>query len=597
MIETLAKSGSRLVMAFIAAAVLLGAYVTAQIRLDGPIDRVESLQDELLADILPPPAFVVEPFLLTTLLIEDPSAQGALERLAALEAEASTRRTYWKTAPLPDEVRPQTTRTLQDAEAFWAAVDGAFLPALRAGDMARARDIHTHRLLPLYQRQQQQVLALVEQSNRFREHHAAYTNRAMMLSMLVLGLLMLGIFLVVGIAARTISRRVVRPLLDTSAVLQRMAGGDLDSSVEGADRGDEIGQICRAAETFRLAGVAKRSADAEQQRVVEALTAALARLAEGDLEYRIVEPLPGAYEGLRADFNESVSSLARSIAAVRVGAGGVMRSLADLRAASADLAQRNEVQAESLGRTAATMDSVTRGVSETAQGAASAQELILRAHGKATDGGDVVRRAVAAMGAIERSSTEIAQIIAVIDGIAFQTNLLALNAGVEAARAGSAGSGFAVVAGEVRALAQRCTDAARTITDLIEASSREVGTGVDLVGRTGAILDDMLSEFGAITGRMAEIAGVADAQAHHLIEVNRAVADMDRMTQQNAAMVEQSSAATRSLADEAVRLSELVSTFRTRDGDLRPAQAAHPEHARRTSAVAAGQQGEGRAAA
>lgn len=585
MIEAYAKRGSRLVMIFIAAAVLLGAYVTAQVRLNGPIDRVESLQNELLADILPPPAFVVEPFLLTTLLVEDRAHPGAIERLKALKAETMARRDYWKTAPLPEEVSDQTATTIKEAEAFWQAVDTEFLPALTSGDVDRARQVHRERLLPLYNHQQQNVLTLVGQSNAFRQDYAAYTERTMIVSLAILAVLMLGIIAVVGFAARLVSQRVVRPLLSVSATLHRMAAGDLETVVDGTDLPDEIGEICRAAETFRAAGVAKREADEEQRRVVEELTRALACMAKGDLEYRIRTPFSPTYEGLRADFNQSVSSLARSIGDVRVGAASVMRSLADLRAAADDLAKRNEVQAESLARTAATMNSVTRGVSETAAGAAGAQSLIVRAHGKASDGGDVVRRAVAAMAAIEKSSTEIAQIIAVIDGIAFQTSLLALNAGVEAARAGQAGSGFAVVAGEVRALAQRCTEAAQTITELIGSSSHEVSTGVTLVGETGSILEDLLGEFDAITDRMAEIAGVADTQARHLGEVNRAVADMDGMTQQNAAMVEQSSAATRSLADEAVKLTELVSAFRTRDVDARSTHVGQPEALRRTTLV------------
>ncbi len=585
MIEEQARKGVRLVLLVIAAAVALGAFLTAQIRLEGPIDRVDSLQDELLADILPPPAFVVEPFLLTTLMLEEPSARWTHGRLKELEAEAIARRAYWKTAPLPDEVRPQTDRTIGEAEAFWKAVNEEFLPAINAGDVARARAIHRATLEPLYLSQHEDVLKLVNQSNAFRESHAAHTDRMMTVSLVVLGLLVAAVTGVVAMAATLISRRVVKPLLETSAVLHRMAEGDLEEPVRGSERADEIGEICRAAETFRVAGVAKRAAEAEQKRVVEALTTALAHLAKGNLEHRIVEPFAPEYEALRTDFNQAVSSLAGSIGTVRVGASSLMRSLADLRAASTDLAHRNEVQANSLATTAMTMNTVTRGVADTAEGAAEAKGLIGRAHGKATEGGDVVRQAIAAMAAIERSSTEIAQIIAVIDGIAFQTNLLALNAGVEAARAGSAGSGFAVVAGEVRALAQRCTDAARTITDLITASSQEVRSGVDLVGGTGTILEDLVSEFGAINDRMTEIAGVAEAQASHLIEVNRAVSDMDRMTQQNAAMVEQSTAATQSLADEATRLSELVSAFRTRNVETRPQHVIHPEGMRRTTAI------------
>jgi methyl-accepting chemotaxis protein len=250
------------------------------------------------------------------------------------------------------------------------------------------------------------------------------------------------------------------------------------------------------------------------------------------------------------------------IGTVRATALGVTTSSDEIRAASEDLALRNEQQAASLEETAASVGTLATITRQSADRALSSKRAIDESHDHAVQGGAVVRKAVEAMGAIEKSSSEITQIIDVIDGIAFQTNLLALNAGVEAARAGEAGKGFAVVANEVRALAQRSADAARDIKGLIDNSTRHVSEGVSLVGETGSLLAAIVEQIGTIAGQISEISGMTASQATNIDQVNSAVGAIDKMTQQNAAMVEQATAATRSLATEAQRLGELVSQFR-----------------------------------
>jgi methyl-accepting chemotaxis protein len=257
----------------------------------------------------------------------------------------------------------------------------------------------------------------------------------------------------------------------------------------------------------------------------------------------------------------------------------VRTSSDEIRAASEDLALRNEQQAASLEETAASVGTTVSLTRQSAENAAGAKQAIAQTHRRATDGGEVVGKAVAAMGAIEQSAREITQIIDVIDGIAFQTNLLALNAGVEAARAGEAGKGFAVVANEVRALAQRSAEAARDIKALIDKSTAHVGDGVSLVGETGTLLAEIVAQVGAVTAQVNDIAETAAGQASNLEQVNVAVGTIDRMTQQNAAMVEQATAATRSLSSEAQRLAELVAQFRvsgTGEAFTAPAPAALP---------------------
>ncbi|QQN73379.1 methyl-accepting chemotaxis protein [Croceicoccus sp. YJ47] len=299
--------------------------------------------------------------------------------------------------------------------------------------------------------------------------------------------------------------------------------------------------------------------------VIESMSKSLARLAEGDLTTRMSE-LPSEFAQAEKDFNTAMESLQETMLAVISGVQSMSTASAEIRAASDDLANRNEQQAASLEETAAAMNQVTGIVKETAGRVIEVQRSISAAHEEATDGGKVVEKATAAMGEIETSSQEISQIISVIDGIAFQTNLLALNAGVEAARAGDAGKGFAVVANEVRALAQRSADAAKDIKDLITNSSKQVTNGVKLVGETGELLTKIVGRVGEVSASVDEIAVSAETQSTNLTQVNLAVGRMDTMTQQNAAMVEESTAAARSLANESQELTELVSTFRTSEG-------------------------------
>jgi methyl-accepting chemotaxis protein len=356
---------------------------------------------------------------------------------------------------------------------------------------------------------------------------------------------------------------VCRSYIETVVRMEGLAAGDISSPVRRIDHTDCVGRMTQAMNTFRTNALRLQEAEADQSsRVVETLSDALNRLAEGDLTHRIAAMPPGEHERLGEAFNASVARLETMISAVRATASGVRTSSDEIRAASEDLALRNEQQAASLEETAASVGTTVALTRQSADSAGAARHAIAQTHARATEGGAVVGKAVAAMGAIEQSAKEITQIIDVIDGIAFQTNLLALNAGVEAARAGEAGKGFAVVANEVRALAQRSAEAARDIKALIDKSTAHVGDGVSLVGETGTLLAEIVSQVGAVTQQVSEIAETAAAQASNLEQVNVAVGTIDRMTQQNAAMVEEATAATRSLSSEAQRLGELVAQFR-----------------------------------
>ena len=385
-------------------------------------------------------------------------------------------------------------------------------------------------------------------------------------AMIALALVTLCFCGLLGWVARYFFTGIVRPVERISQTLRRMATGDYDVTIEPPASEDEIAEIVRAAGAFHASGLVARKAEQEQTRVVTALGGGLSSLAEGDLTARIAEPFAPAYEALRKTFNDTMERLSTLMQSVTASAASVSTGAAEIRAASDDLALRNEQQAASIEETATSMNQVTGIVKGTANSATEVQHTIASAHAEANDGGAVVKRAISAMDAIEQSSQEITQIINVIDGIAFQTNLLALNAGVEAARAGDAGKGFAVVANEVRALAQRSADAAKDIKALITTSSEQVANGVTLVGETGSLLEKIVSRVGEVSMLVEGIARTSEEQAENLEQVNTAVGEMDRMTQQNAAMVEQSTAAARSLAEEAGELTRLVAHFRTAAG-------------------------------
>jgi len=298
---------------------------------------------------------------------------------------------------------------------------------------------------------------------------------------------------------------------------------------------------------------------------VERIANGLSRLAEGNLEHRIETEFISALEPLRVDFNASLEALERSISAVSGNTLAIRSGAGEISSAADDLARRTEQQASSLEETAAALEEITVTVKKTAEGAKHARDIVSTAKVDADKSGEVVREAMAAMTGIDKSSKQISEIIGVIDEIAFQTNLLALNAGVEAARAGDAGRGFAVVASEVRALAQRSAQAAKEIKGLISASTAQVDQGVRLVTRTGEALGRIVAQVIEINTVITDIAASAQEQSTGLEQVNTAVNEMDRVTQKNAAMVEEMTAAAHGLAGESEELGQLVARYQIRE--------------------------------
>jgi methyl-accepting chemotaxis protein len=301
---------------------------------------------------------------------------------------------------------------------------------------------------------------------------------------------------------------------------------------------------------------------AAQDLVVSSLADGLRKLSDGDLENQIDQEFADEYEQLRHDFNGAVAKLKETISVIITTADGIRQGSGEISKATGDLSKRTENQAATLEETAAALDQITATVKQSAESANEANTVASAAQKEAQESGEVVSETVTAMGEIEKSAGQISQIIGVIDDIAFQTNLLALNAGVEAARAGDAGRGFAVVAQEVRALAQRSSDAAKEIKGLITASSEHVGTGVELVGRAGQALEKIVERVESINSLVSNIAVSANEQSDSLAEANTAVNNMDQVTQQNASMVEETTAASHTLNGDANELMRQVSHFK-----------------------------------
>ena len=563
MIRDMVRKGG---MAIIAALLVLGvasAFGMNAIRLGGTLHERQSLTNEFVADIMPPPAYVIEPMLMVTRLMRDPGSVGEVkERLGRLEKSYRERMAYWKASMLePDLLGRLQDDTGKSAEAFWSVVNEDLLPAVERGDIAAAEAAYAD-ATAAFERHRGAIEGLTLSGV---ERSAQSTNSAVVLTnwtLIGLAMLCIAMIAIVHMGLRLLMARALDPLLAVASTMRAMADGDLDHGRTDQHREDEVGDMTRSIEMFRSAAKKQRMTEQEQAEVVLAITTGLEAMAAGDLTHRITERFAAAFEGLRSAYNQTADALSQVLRDVSGTAARVATGSREIGAASSDLAQRNVHQAAHVEETLAAMNQVSGLISGTADGASRAHDAIEEAHNEASESGAIVSTAIEAMAAIEASSSEISQIISLIDGIAFQTNLLALNAGVEAARAGEAGRGFAVVASEVRALAQRSAEASADIRRLISASGTQVAQGVGLVNQTGEALGRMLQRMIEIRDQIEEIATGATHQAATLTQISVTTREMDTVTQQNAAMAEESDAAARSLANEANQLSALVSRFR-----------------------------------
>lgn len=374
-----------------------------------------------------------------------------------------------------------------------------------------------------------------------------------------------GVLIATFFSIRALTRRVGY----LSENVTKIAGGDYSAGNLQTATGDELGDIARMLEDLKLVlaqgetATKDNEAQAEQLRLVmEQLSAALELLADGNLDCALDAPLPGKYEELRSHFNQTITVLRKIIADVSSSSVEIESDTSALSSAAEELSHRTENQAATLEETAAAMHEITSSVQTTAKEAQEIVGSIDTMRAGAERGGEVKERAVQAMATIEESSKQIASIIRVMEDIAFQTNLLALNAGVEAARAGEVGRGFAVVASEVRSLAQRSSDSAGEIRDLISASTRSVTNGVELVTELGGSIDEILGHVMDITGRVQNIAAASGEQSTALGEINTGINELDMVTQKNAGMVLEFTEAGKALNQNASTLRGLVAHFK-----------------------------------
>ncbi|MEM6481863.1 MAG: methyl-accepting chemotaxis protein [Pseudomonadota bacterium] len=379
-------------------------------------------------------------------------------------------------------------------------------------------------------------------------------------------------FLTLLVSGYLVKKTITKPLGTIGGHLGTIIDGDYDREVAFSNRQDELGTFARAIETLQerlkesraIQQNREREQD-EQQSVVSALRDGLNCLAEQDLTRTINQVFAEEYEELREDFNKGVNELRDIVSVVMNTTSTVRGGAEEISASSDDLARRTETQAAALEETSATLTEITQSVSESANTVREVEKIVLEAQDHTAKSDVVVQDAVGAMSEIEASSQQISSIISMIDDIAFQTNLLALNAGVEAARAGEAGRGFAVVATEVRTLAQRSADAAKEIKALITKSAEQVDRGVNLVRDAGDALSEISSQVSNISGLVSGIATSAGEQASGISEIATSVTQLENVTQQNAAMVEESTAAGHMLREQSAELAKLIGQFRVSD--------------------------------
>jgi len=373
-----------------------------------------------------------------------------------------------------------------------------------------------------------------------------------------------------------IGRTISKPVLAVGTAMDRIAEHDYEAEIPCVNRGDEIGQMAQRLAFFRdqldeeeKLREMREEEDVKRRDLVHQLGQGLADLADGRVDRSIdIQQFESGTEGIEIinDFNKVVLNLRQILSTATRTAESVRNSSEEIAEVVIDQSKRSEAQAVTLEESAAAIETLFGSVEQTAANAADAKKRILENREQAQSGGDVVEQTVQAMKNIETSSNQITAIIGVIDDIAFQTNLLALNAGVEAARAGEAGRGFAVVASEVRALAQRASSSANEIKDLITRSGEQVTSGSRLVNEAGGALHDIIDGINHASDLVSQIATSSRAQADNLAEIKESVRDLDRVTQRNAAMIEESSAASRSLSDEARRLSTTLQVFTLTEG-------------------------------
>ena len=508
----LSKRLSVLIALFSAGFIIYGAWsfkTLDELKVGGPVYQRIVQGKDLVADVLPPPEYILESYLVVFQIMatEDPGEQEKLiGHFKELKKDYDTRHVFWGKEGLDSDIADALlNKAHEPAQTFYNTAFDEFIPAAQKQDKD-AMTAAMQKMKISYATHLAAINKLVDLTNKRSDAFETESkNRITMASILLLAILIISLSIGV-IGAILIAQSIVQPLNDAVKIAKIVASGDLTSDIS-SNFTDEPGQLLQA-------------------------------------------------------LSEMNSSLAMTVEKVRNSTEIMATASEEIATGNLDLSSRTEEQASSLQETASAMEELTSTVKQNADNARQANQLVVSASDVAVSGGIVVRNVVETMGSIKDSSRKIVDIISVIDGIAFQTNILALNAAVEAARAGEQGRGFAVVAAEVRNLAHRSASAAKEIKALIEDSVEKVNTGSELVDQAGATMDNIVTSVKHVLDIMSEIAAASQEQSLGIEEINHAVTKMDEVTQQNAALVEQAAAAAASLQEQAEHLMREVSVFK-----------------------------------
>ncbi|PDT28668.1 methyl-accepting chemotaxis protein [Rhizobium sp. L9] len=558
-----------------------------RLKVNGPVYEQVVYGKDLIADILPPPLFVVESYMLSFEASKFPELTEAnLGKIANLKAAYDDRRAYWKSTRLPQALKDELENdVLTKGDAFWDVMNREIIPALKAKDEDKAHGA-IEQLRVAFHTHQDAVEKLVANSDAFLKGEETNAASEIVTWTIYAGAAGFGSFALLLAGLYLLRRRAIVPLDGMKAYMGNLAEGDFSTEVPYANRSDEIGAMSKAVAVFRRNALERQDAqkretalrDAEFERersqmaekaaeertretVINELTYGLDQLSHGNLDCRITTTFAAAYESLRAKFNDSLDALSASMAEVAQTSRQVGSSSTGITNAADSLASRTEQQAAMLEEATAALKEMNAKTNDASHHAGKATGMMAETRSSAEHSAAIVRDAIAAMQKIEGSSAQIGDIVNVIDEIAFQTNLLALNAGVEAARAGEAGKGFAVVAQEVRELALRSANAAKEIRSLISTSSSQVSTGVELVNRTGKALMEIEGQVEQVAGLIARIVSVSSEQAVAIAEINASVNALDEVTQRNAAMAAETVSACRALGGQTQTLEGVVGRF------------------------------------
>jgi methyl-accepting chemotaxis protein len=559
-----------------------------ELKVGGPVFQEIVDGKDLVADILPPPLYVVEAYgMANEATIHEELIPQNLDLIRKLRKSYEERMAYWDASALsPDLKFFLRDEVLKKGDIFWQELENGFAKAGGKGDTA-GMHAALDGLQGKFRDHQAAVYTLVDMANAHMaktqvtatEKDNFYGNSALAGSVASIGLFLAGLWFM--------RARAVVPLASIGDYMRKLAAGDYGEHVPFISRADEIGGVAKSVDVFRNAAMERKRMREEMEHnrqlseeerierdriraqeatslkaVVDTLGAGLKRLAECNIRTTIDEPFVENFEALRHDFNNSIATFQSTLEQVLFKTAHITDNAHAMQEAADNLSRRTEQQAAALEETAAALEEVTSTVRASVERTTETRDLVREAKDCATRSTGVVRGAIDAMKRIESASGEIGTIIDVIDQIAFQTNLLALNAGVEAARAGDAGKGFAVVAQEVRELAQRSAKAAKEIGGLIANSRNEVANGVRLVGETGEALGRIEGFVSDIDLKVDAITTASREQSIGLGEISSAVNSVDQMTQQNASMVEETTAISHSLSADSEQLAELVGRFK-----------------------------------